>query len=179
MTRESADDEIRARLVADDLSALDMIWTHYASDLLGYLVSLLRSRPDAEDALQEVFVTIARKRSRVAGARQLKPYLFRLGRNVALNRIKKRQRRRDREIEALEWLVPDPASDTTDDDTRRLESALATLPENQRSVVVLKFFQDRTFREIGAMLEISENTAASRYRYAMGKLKEWMKEEAT
>ena len=176
MSEEITDNEIRARLVADDSAALDMIWTLYASNLLGYIVSILCSRHDAEDALQEVFVTIARKRLAVAGARQLKPYLFRLSRNVALNRIKKHKRRREREHEASEWLDPEDGTEQGDDRTRHLEAALTSLPEEQRSVVVLKFFRDKTFREIGEMLCISENTVGSRYRYGMAKLKAFMLE---
>ena len=153
-----------------------MIWTAYASDMLGYLVGMLCSRHDAEDALQEVFVTVARKRSTVAGARHLKSYLFRLARNVALNRIKKSRRRREREEKATEWLILDSGSEQGDERTRELERALAALPEKQRSVTVLKFYRNKTFREIAEMLDISENTAASRYRYAMAKLKDYMQE---
>ena len=170
-TCEEVDNEIRARLAADDSSALDMIWTHYASNLLGYLVSILCSRHDAEDALQEVFVTIARKRSAVATARKLKPYLFRLSRNIALNRIKRDKRRREREDRALHWIEP---VDNEGEDHRRaqLEAALAALPERQRAVIVLKHFREQTFRAIAEMLGISENTAGSRYRYGMAKLKD-------
>jgi RNA polymerase sigma-70 factor (ECF subfamily) len=174
----NADNEIRARLAAGDVSALDMIWAAYASDMLGYLVSMLCSRHDAEDVLQEVFITIARKRSQVAEAHHLKSYLFRLARNTALNRIKKSKRRRERETKAAEWLVPAEESHAGDDRTREIESALAALPEKQRTVVVFKFFRDKTFREIGELLAISENTAASRYRYAMAKLKDLMSEIA-
>jgi DNA-directed RNA polymerase specialized sigma24 family protein len=66
----------------DDPSALEMIWERYAPDMLGYLTGLHCSRHDAEDTLQEVFVTIARKRESVAKARFLKPYLFQLARLV-------------------------------------------------------------------------------------------------
>jgi len=172
----TTDNEIRARLAADDATALDMIWTAYASDMLGYLVGMLCSRHDAEDALQEVFVTVSRKRSTVARARHLKSYLFRLARNVALNRIKKSRRRREREEKATEWLILDSGSEQGDERTRELERALAALPEKQRSVTVLKFYRNKTFREIAEMLDISENTAASRYRYAMAKLKDYMQE---
>lgn len=177
MGEKTIDNEIRTRLAADDSSALDMIWTAYATNLLGYLVSMLCSRHDAEDALQEVFVTIAQKRSHVAGSRHLKAYLFRLARNIAFNRIKMSQRRREREADSVEWLIPEGGSEQRDERTGRLETALATLPENQRSVVVLKFFRDKTFREIGEMMGISENTAASRYRSAMARLKDLMQED--
>ncbi len=170
------DTEIRARLADDDSSALDMIWTAYASNLLGYLVSMLCSRHDAEDALQEVFVTIARKRSYVASSQKLKPYLFRLARNIALNRIKREKRRREREIASSHWIEP---ADSEGEDPRiyQLQAALAALPEKQRAVIVLKHFRDRTFREIAEMLCISEITAGSRYRYGMAKLKESMGED--
>lgn len=168
--------DILGRLAVDDLSALGMIWTLYASDLLGYLVSMLCSRHDAEDALQEVFVTIARKRSSVATARRLKPYLFRLSRNVALNRIKRNKRLRERHAEASQWLVCADGDEQRDERTQQLETALRALPEKQRVVVVLKSLRDKTFREIGEMLGISENTAGSRYRYGMARLRALMRE---
>jgi hypothetical protein len=70
--------EMQSCLVADAPAALEMIWESYAPDLLGYLTGLHCSRLDAEDTLQEVFVTIAKKRASVANARLLKPYLFQL-----------------------------------------------------------------------------------------------------
>ena len=178
MERETIDNEIRARLTTNDLSVLDMIWDHYAADLLGYLVSILCSRQDAEDTLQDVFVTIAKKRGSVASARLLKPYLFRLSRNVALNRIKKNRRMRERDYEASHWLVLDGEGEGPDERIDQVEAALARLPENQRSVVILKFYQNKTFRDIGDMLGISGNTAASRYRYGMDKIRDFVQEEA-
>lgn len=180
MDREKADNEIRARLAADDSTALEMIWNQYASDLLGYLVCLHCSRHEAEDTLQDVFVTIARKRRSVSRARRLKAYLFGLARNVALNRIKRNRRSRERDHEyTADWLVCDGGGEgecSEGQASLQVASALAALPEKQRCVVVLKFYRDKTFREIGEMLGISENTAASRYRYGMAKLRELLKE---
>jgi len=170
------DREIRFRLEQNDLTALDLISDCYAADVFGYLVSLLCSRPDAEDVLQDLFATVARKRLLVAKARNIQPYLFRLARNLALNRIKQNRRRRDREQHAHHWVEsvpPAPRSPKLDD----LEAALSALPEKQRVVIVLKFFQEKSFREIAELLRISENTAASRYRYALQKLKRALGDE--
>jgi len=175
---EKVDNEIKARLAANDLSALDMIWDHYAADLLGYLVSILCSRQDAEDTLQDVFVTIVRQRPSVANARLLKPYLFRLSRNVALNRIKKSRRMRERDHEASHWLELDGVGEDPDERLDQVETALAALPEKQRSVLILKFYQNKTFREIGDILGISENTAGSCYRYGMAKIRDLIQEES-
>ena len=175
MSDVETENEIRARLAQNDPFALDLIWTTYASDLLVYLVSILCSRHDAEDALQQVFVTIAQKRSAVAGARKLKPYLFQLGRNVALNRLKKDKRRREKERASSHWIEPEAGVD--EHQIEQLEVALAALPEHQRSVVTLKHFRNKTFREMAELLGISENTAASRYRYGIAKLKDSIKKD--
>jgi RNA polymerase sigma-70 factor (ECF subfamily) len=171
---EAVANEIRSRLAANDPAALEMIWSEYASDLLGYLAALHCSRIDAEDTLQEVFVTIARKRTSVAGARQLKPYLFQLARNVALNRIKRNKRIRDRAECMSDWLVPVKPDTPDENRIQELITGLAGLPEKQRSVLVLKFYRDKTLREIGTLLGISENTAASCFRYGIEKLRRVM-----
>ncbi|MBN1567663.1 MAG: sigma-70 family RNA polymerase sigma factor [Acidobacteria bacterium] len=176
MDQEAVANEIRSRLAANDPAAMEMIWTEYASDLLGYLAGIHCSRSDAEDSLQEVFVTIARKRAAVAGARQLRPYLFQLARNVALNRRKQMKRIRDRAEPMSDWLVP-VAPDAPDEDRiQTLVEGLAELPEKQRSVLVLKFYRDKTLREIGTLLGISENTAASCFRYGIEKLRRMVTE---
>lgn len=175
MDNESAENEIRIRLKADDSSALTMIWNEYSPVLLGYLTGMHCSRQEAEDSLQDVFVTIARKRSSVAKAQRLKPYLFKLARNLALNRIKRNRRNRERDHEFSDWLVIDGDGEQRDERTQQIEAALASLPEKQRSVVVLKVYQEITLREIAELLGISENTAGSRLRYGMQKLREQLR----
>ncbi len=174
MDSEAVDNEVRSRLAAGDPSALEMIWAEYAADLLGYLAAIHCSRIDAEDTLQEVFITIARKRMSVGSARQLKPYLFQLARNVALNRIKHNKRIRDRAECMSDWLVAVEPASLDEHQIQKLVAGLAELPEKQRSVIVLKFYRDKTLREIGTMLGISENTAASCFRYGIEKLRRVM-----
>jgi RNA polymerase sigma-70 factor (ECF subfamily) len=97
-----------------------------------------------------------------------KPYLFRAVRNAALNHI----RGQSREVElgdAGVWLEsPDGSVETG----LALQSALKTLPGEQREVVVLKIWGELTFEESAAIIGISPNTAASRYRYGLEKLRE-------
>jgi len=176
LNKETADNEIRARLAANDSSALEMIWNHYSSDLLGYLVSISCSRPDAEDSLQEVFLTIVKKRQSVAKARLLKPYLFRMARNVAINRARRSIRMREKAKEISDWLVLVAGEEQENSESEQLASALAELAEKQRVIIMLKFYQKKTFREIAEILSISENTAGSRYRYGMEKLKASLRE---
>jgi RNA polymerase sigma factor (sigma-70 family) len=86
-----AEGDILKRLETGDPLALEMIWDRHSCDLLGYLMSILCSRTDAEDILQEVMVSIAQKHTVVARTDTLRPYLFRMARNHALNLLKRRR----------------------------------------------------------------------------------------
>jgi len=57
-----------------------------------------------------------------------------------------------------------------------LRAALSRLPRAQREVVVLKIYREKTFQQIAQMLQLSLNTVASRYRYALEKLRTWLKD---
>ena len=63
------------------------------------------------------------------------------------------------------------------DELERVNSAMRQLPPEQREVIVLKFFHGMTFNEIGKVAGISPNTAASRYRYGLDKLKLLLEKE--
>ena len=65
-----------------------------------------------------------------------------------------------------------------DDESRALQVALTCIPEKYREVITLKIWGDLTFDQIGKTLEISPNTAASRYRYGIGALRTRLAKEA-
>ena len=65
----------------------------------------------------------------------------------------------------------EPAFEIEDDEQRALVAALDLLPAEQREVLTLKIWNELTFAEIASALGISQNTAASRYRYALAALK--------
>ena len=73
---------------------------------------------------------------------------------------------------ALEPLAGFHAEPGADEKITRLLTGLASLPEDQRAVVHLKIWEERTFLQIAGILGISPNTAASRYRYALDKLRD-------
>jgi len=168
LDEKAVDNPIRLALAADDPAAVELIWDRYARDLLAYLQSVLCSRTDAEEALQEVFVRLVRKRRHLVKARNLRAYLFQIARHEAATCAKKRRRQ---PVDAAPWLVAAegiaPDQDLADD----LAKALAALPDEQRTVIILKVYQGQTFQEISETLGISQNTAASRYRYGMEKLR--------
>lgn len=134
--------------------------------LLAYAAALLRDPSAAEDVLHQVFLQLLRGRVAISG--DPAPYLFRAVRNTALNHL----RGQSREVELADggvWLEsPDGSRETS----LALQSALKALPDEQREMVVLKVWGQMTFEEAANVVGISPNTAASRYRYGLEKLKE-------
>ena len=143
-----------------------MLYDRYGRALLAYGCALLRDASAAEDVLHQVFAKLLGDRVAIAG--EPGPYLFRAVRNASLNR------RRDRSREAPltdegSWLEGPPG---IGESALALQSALQTLPDEQREIVVLKIWGGLTFDEAATLAGVSANTAASRYRYALTKLRE-------
>ena len=142
------------------------LYERHGRALLAYACALLRDPSAAEDVLHQVFLNVLRGKAAIDG--DPVPYLFRAIRNTALNHI----RGQSREVElagAGVWLE---SPDGSTEESLALQSALATLPAEQREVVVLKIWGQLTFEEAAAVIGVSPNTAASRYRYGLEKLKE-------
>jgi RNA polymerase sigma-70 factor (ECF subfamily) len=142
-----------------------------ARQLILYGRALGLSHSEAEDVLQETFMALLRRT-----VRPEKPehYCVRSFRNRTLNYRRGMWRRLLRELESSRWFEP------SDDETAQERAAmrcLEDLPVEQREVIVLKTWHQYTFEEIGALLEISPNTAAGRYRYGLKKLKACLKGE--
>jgi RNA polymerase sigma-70 factor (ECF subfamily) len=129
----------------------------------------VRSVPAAEDILHQVFARLLRDDLVLHGPPL--PYLCRAVRNAALN--DRRARAREHRLgDDVHWLEAPPRMQ---DSALAVEQAMDVLPSEQREVIVLHIWGGLTFQEVAEVLAIPSNTAASRYRYALGKLREAMK----
>src|SRR2546429_6775902 len=129
----------------------------------------VRSAPDAEDVVQEAFVRFWRRNLSIKN----RALLYAAVRSAALDLIRRDNRRARREVEVFgeaERTVQ-PQFEQLDDSQRALVAALDRLPRDQREVLVMKIWNELTFAEIAEALGISQNTAASRYRYGLAALK--------
>src|SRR4051794_12284580 len=134
------------------------------------------SRADAEDVVQEAFVRFWRSRQRAADP---VAFLYTCVRRYALDWQRNRGRRSLREHAAARPEAEALFAGRAEQDERReaLEGALSALPEAQREVLVMKVWGGLSFPQIALALGISANTAASRYRYALDKLRVRLTEE--
>ncbi|MBC8468113.1 MAG: sigma-70 family RNA polymerase sigma factor [Planctomycetes bacterium] len=171
MDENRSDNLLRAALGRNDPAAVELMWDRYAKDLLTFLQALLCSRHDAEDVLQTVFVRIVRKRHRLAKARCLDAYVYQIARNEAYSCINKRKRDKNTQKLPETWLNVTESNRETSELAEQLQAALAQLPQQQREVIVMKIYRQKTFLEISGLLGLSRNTIASRYRYGIEKLR--------
>jgi RNA polymerase sigma-70 factor (ECF subfamily) len=132
--------------------------------------ALLGGRQDAEDAVQEVFVGLLRSRASLVGVQNLRAYAFAALRSAA-GRIAAARKKERRAAADLGDLPESQDRSMHAEQDAELERALRTLPAEQRELIALKIEGELTFAEIAACLGISPNTAASRYRYALEKLR--------
>lgn len=151
--------------------ALAAIYDKYAGLLVKVAGGMLHDRPAAEDIVHDTFVKLAQSAKTLAIQGSLKAYLV----TCVTNRVRDQFRKKvlpnaNPSEEAV--TCNDPTQAVIQDETGRMvRQALAALPDEQRDVIVLRVQADLTFREIAEMLGISENTAQSRCRYGMEKLK--------
>ncbi len=154
-----------AALAGGDMEALGRLYDAYARPVYHLLLARVADRETAEDLLQEVFMALLDQGRKAARIRNLPAYLFAIARRKASQSRNHRPPTDNLDNLQLVDVGTNPAEAVA------VREALNELPTEQREVVVLKIWHDLTFEEIGQALQISPNTAASRYRYAMEKLR--------
>jgi len=157
----------RRKLQAEEVQSL---YQQHGPGLLLYACSLLGRKHAAEDVLQQVFMKLLEQNTIPEEPR---PYLFRAVHNVALNLV--RSESKQVELADIEPWFEVPEQDRVARVT--LTTKLMRIPEEQRQVLVLHIWGGLSFDEIASVLAVSANTAASRYRYALQKLRAAMRPE--
>ena len=159
-----------------DPQQLESFYDAFAPAVHAFALQLTRHEESSKDLLQNVFLRLARRpRFTILNPRS---FLLRCTYRAYVDLVRRessRQRTLDefaREPSAGFWAVPEG-----DEKITALVERLASLPEEQRAVVHLKIWEQRTFRQIAGILGIPANTAASRYRYALDKLRDAMRLE--
>jgi RNA polymerase sigma-70 factor (ECF subfamily) len=142
------------------------LYDAYAVGLYRYALMLLGDHALAEDAIQQVFSRIV-----AAGSSRIDQpdhYLRRAVRNECYTLLR---RRRDDAVDDRPLLEPVDAASVDHDERLAIEAALRELPIDQREVLTLKVYEGLTFKEIAEVTETPLNTVASRYRYAIDKMR--------
>ena len=157
--------------------ALRRIYEKYKDDLLGLALTMLRDRSAAEDVVHDVFVAFAGTVGSFRLSGTLKGYLSTCVANGARdrNRLKSGQNVGLDGIQGADSDSDGPVDHAIgQEQSGRMEDLLARLPYEQQEGIVLHLHHGMRFREIAGALGISINTAQSRYRYGLEKLRSIM-----
>lgn len=141
------------------------LYDEHGASLFRYALMLLSDHAAAEDVIQEVFASILRQSTPLDAPTH---YLRRAVRNKCYSTLRRRVTRPTLAQPLLEPAVPEAVNAH---ERVALEHALMTLPAEQRELVHLHVFEGMTFQEVAEATGESINTVASRYRYALEKLR--------
>ena len=182
-----SDEELMVRYAKGEETCFEVLLHRYRKALFSYLYRYLGRSDKAEDVFQDVFYEIIRARKRYRPNHKFAAWLFRIGRNRAVDRLR---RNGFREMASLEEpldpmeqeghtkLATVPGTDPTPEELAQamelkeaMEKALANLPKEQSEVLWLKEKSGLTLAEIAGITGVTENTVKSRLRYALEKIR--------
>ena len=178
-----SDEELLRRLRGGETSAGETLARRYYPALMRYLVRVAGSNHVAEELLQQTWLSVLEhidKFDATSSSGGFKAWLFRIATNKANDTWRSRGREKVAKA-GLKLVTDEEAPDASQrmqgsEQEEKLRRAIGQLPENQRQVLLLRYYSEMKFVEIADMLGCPLNTALGRMHKAMLKLKELMGE---
>ena len=172
-----SDEELMLSYRDGDEDAFDMLYRRYEKPLLNFIYRMVMNAADAESLCQDVFLRVVRVKRKYKATAQFKAWLFRIALNLCRDRVRRMKHRshlslnvltlsQDDEDAELQDLIPDPSSNPvkyveTDEQQALIQGAIASLPEDQHLVVILKEYQGLKFSEIADIMNCPIGTVKS------------------
>lgn len=171
------------RLMAEGSpAAMELLYERYSRPVFSFALRMLGDRDHAEDLLQEVLLRAWRRANRFSDSRgTLISWLLSITHNMAIDEIRKLQRRPQKAESQEPGLLMGTLRDTDEpvinqvlasENGQLIRSALDEIPDNQRVVLELGYFNGLTQREISERLNVPLGTIKTRMRLALKKLQE-------
>lgn len=185
---QPTDEQLMQRFLDGDSGAFELLMNRHARKLYNFILRRVGGHPEkAADVMQDAFVRVVSRAASFQHQSKFTTWLYTIARNLCIDEARKASYRQHARLDKplgtdrekggtlLDKIADDrPEADVELRNTRfreELETALATLPEDQREVFEMREFQGLKFREIALILKIPENTVKSRMRYALGGLR--------
>ena len=147
----------------------------YSERLYWHVRNMVLSHEDADDLLQEIFIKIWAALPSFRGESQLFTWIYRIATNEALNFLSKKRVRATLNFESLgSYLADHVESDpyfNGDKAERELSKAIARLPQKQRLVFIMRYFEDLSYEDISSILGTSVGALKASYHLAYEKIK--------
>jgi RNA polymerase sigma factor (sigma-70 family) len=168
---ETSDLQLIERLQRGDEAAFDELLSRYKRPVINFCYRLLGDAGDADDVAQEVFVRVYQHICEYRPSAKFSTWLFTLARHACLDRLRYRSRHPTAPLEA----APEPATVSREVETHEIgeqvAAAIARLPEEQRTAIVLAEYHGLSYAEIAAVMRCSEKSVEARLYRAKKELR--------
>ena len=176
MTMET-DRKLINRFLKGDEEAFGMLMSRYEKPLYYFIYRMVGNHEDAADICQRTFVQVFRKVRGFLARSSFKTWLYRIASNQSLNHIRSANRTRTEELSeehSIDAAIQDRAGGADEVFVRRM---IGDLPGKQRLTLVLRVYQEMSFREIASVAGFTENSAKVNYHHALNSLRKRMRDE--
>lgn len=178
--------ECIAKYLDGDVEAMEAMVERHRRALYCFALGMTGRGPEADEVFQETWFRALRALPRYR-ERNFRGWLLRIARNVFIDRVRKKRPELSMDAEnpdgiSMDRVVssPEPGPDARAADSeigRRIETAVARLPAEQREVFALRMWSGITFREIAVLQRTSVNTVLARMQYALRKLRQELRND--
>lgn len=165
-------------------NAFNILVRKYQKRIYWVIRKIVIDHDDANDLTQEVFIKLYNSISEFRGDSKFFTYIYRIAVNYSINHINKHKkinsRKADMETEGFKVASTDKISDEQFDDkinSKYLEDAISTLPEQQRIVFNLRFYENLNYEEIASITKKSVGGMKANYFHAVKKIQEFIKKK--
>ena len=166
---EATDEALMDRYCVGEVTAFEELFRRYAPRLTRFVTPYV-GPTQAEDTAQQVFLKMHHARSTFRAGARVAPWLFTIGKNLALDHLRSAANRRERR-DGEDIVVPVDARDPDPSLDRAVREAVATLPPEQREVVTLHWFGGLTFPEVAGVVGASHGAVRARAHRAYAALR--------
>lgn len=176
----NSDKELVKKLNKSDIEAFNQVFYAYSSKLYRFAFGYLKSKEEAEELVQEVFLKIWEKRAAIKQEYQFRAYLF----SIAFNYVKKYFRAKALLNKYLESKVSDTINDKQiKDDVNYsslktiVDNLVDSMPEKRRMVFIKSRYEGKSAREISEEMNLTQSTVENHLNHALNYLRQHLKEE--
>ena len=170
------DDMLIVEIADGSQQALHELYDSVSASVYGFVLSITKNSHDAEDVLQETFLTVFEKASDYKPSGKPMAWIFTIAKNQALSKLRSHSKLHliDEEKSQLE-----DAFDNIDNLEQRLviEASFKVLSDDERQILMLHALSGMKHREISAVLEMPINTVLSKYHRAIKKMRTELSQE--
>ncbi|KGM57503.1 RNA polymerase sigma factor [Lysobacter arseniciresistens ZS79] len=174
---DPGDDVLMLAWASGDVASFERLYARHRGPLYRFLLRQLREPPLADELFQDIWQRVIAARDDWTPDALFRTWLFRIAHNRLADHWRAARHRPPAPADGDERAArqPDPSTPEHElsdfEQRRRLQRAIDRLPDDQRSVVLLRLEQELSLEEIGAVTGVGRETVKSRLRYAMDKLR--------